>query len=343
MAVVELLPPEAVAALVGVVGPHAPDVVEAALDHVRGAVRQGRPEALELLALLREAMARGAHPARPAAAMAGIAVLTTIVAREHRRPAGALAASLAVTLASEAGDLLARLPAGRSEQRSRLTRTLHDGLRAAQEAAELHDALGDSAAARRSLASMSRLLRLLDPEDEEDVREWQQQHHQTRSTVARHASLERDAARWLRLAEAHATRSLDLAEALAMPAGFRLVPASQLLAAALVAVRQAGGTERRPALVAKARAHLARAELAAQAAAGFTDRPTTSARLSVARRWWELALLCGDADEVVAARRAAHGRVVPSTLPHDLDKLARLEAASRARGVPALDVVPVGA
>jgi hypothetical protein len=337
VAVVEELPPEAAAALLAVAVPHSLECVEAALEYVRDAVRHGRPEAPELLALLRESIAREPNQPRPANVTAGIAALSTIVARENRQPAGVMAANEVMAMASEAGDLLSRLPARQTELRRRYTRTLNDGLRAAQEVAELHDALGNTAGARRALCSMSRLLRHLDPEDQDEVQGWQQQHHQTRSTVARHAASPRHAEGWLRLADCHARRSSELADAASLPAGFRLVPASQLAAAAIARLRASAGADggRGSVLEQQARARLAQAEAGARDVEGPVDRPTHSARLSVSRRWWELALLCGDPDEIVAARRAAHERVVPCTLPHDLHKLARLEAMSRAQGVPA--------
>lgn len=344
MAVVDQLPAEAAAALLATGDPISPEHVDAALQHVRDAVRCGRAEAPELLALLRESIARGPDANRPPPVTAGIAALATIVAREKGQVAGVMAASVVIALASEAGDLLARLPPGQTEQRRRLQRTLNDGLRAAQELAELHDVLGNTAAAVRALATMARLLSHLDPEDQGEVQSWKQQHLQSRSTVARHAVPGRHAERWLQLAEHHAGRSLELTDDASLSAGFRLVPASQLLATAIAGMRlhPASGAGRAR-LERRAREHLARAQATSQAAGPAVDRPTHGARLSVARRWWELALLCGDHDEVGAARRAAHALVVPCTLPSDLQKLGRLEALSRAQGVAAEYVPTVAA
>lgn len=334
VAVVEQLPAEAAAALLATGDPISPEQVDDALQHVKDAVRFGRPEAPELLALLRESIARSPDASPDPASTAGIAALATIVAREKRQVSGVMAASVVIALASEAAELLSGLPPRLTDQRRRLQRTLNDGLRAAQELAELHDMLGNTAAAARALATMARLLPHLDPEDQGEVLGWQQQHLQSRSTVARHASSGRHAARWLQLADHHASRSLELAHDVSLPAGFKLVPASQLLATAIAGMRlHAGPGAVRARLERQARAHLTRAQLTSEAAGPCVDRPTHGARLSVARRWWELALLCGDHDEVVAARHAAHRLVVPCTLPSDLQKLGRLEAMSRAQGV----------
>ena len=80
---------------------------------------------------------------------------------------------------------------------------------------------------------------------------------------------------------------------------------------------------------------MARATSLSSAITGTVDRPTHSARLSVARRWWELALLCRDLDEIVAARAEAQALVQACTLPQDLEKLGRLEALTRTRRIPA--------
>ena len=340
LAVVENLP-EGAATLLGGVGPAAPDQLEQAVDHVRDAVRHGRAEAPELLGLVREAMARGVHPAAVSTLTSGIACQAAIVARESRQAAGALAASEAVTLAAEAADTLARTPARNGERRAQLLRTLHDGLRAAQEMAELHDVLGQRAAARRSLRLMGALLRHLPSDDEDEVQGWLQQHLQTRAVLARHTtSSSRHPTLWLNLADRAAETSLEIAERDLLPLGCRLVPSSQLLGTAIVDLRLHGtaspGSPAR--LERQARARLARAMSLSSAITGTLDRPTHSARLSVARRWWKLALLCQDPDEIVAARAEAQALVQACTLPHDLEKLGWLEALSRARGIPASDL-----
>lgn len=335
LAVIDLLP-EAAAALLLTGAAAEPASLAAALDHVRDAVRHGRPEAPELLGLLRECIARSMAEAVPPAITAGVAALATILAREHGHSSGVLAASEAVMLAREAGARLARLPAASASEREAQTRAVHDGLRAAQEAAELQDLLGDGVGARRSLRTMGALAAGLDAGDRSEVEGWRQQRLQSRASVARHRALSgRHGDLWLRQAEHDASRSLDLAESEGLPAGYRLVPSSQLVAVALAWLRLTpAGARSRASLEERARRALRDAADLSAMVTGTADRPTHSARLSVARRWWELALLCGDVDEVITARNAAHDLVRPSTLHHDVHKLDRLEWRSRARGVP---------
>lgn len=340
LAVVEHLSDETAALLSGT-GPGAPDRLEQALDHVRAAVREGRAEAPELLGLVREAMARRVHPTTPSVLTSGVACQAAIVARELGQPAGAVAASEAVSLAAEAGEGLARTPTRQVARRAQLLRTLNDGLRAAQEVAELHDVLGYRAAALRGLRTMAGLLRQIPVEDEDERPGWLQQHLQTRAALARHAvASSRHPALWLEVADRAASRSLEIGEREEVSAGCRLVPASQLLATAIVRLRleSSAGPVARARLEREARARLARATGLSRSITGPLDRPTHSARLSVARRWWELALVCGDLDEVEAARDGTHGLVQASTLPHDLQKLERLEALTRDRGIAAASV-----
>lgn len=332
VAVVEHLPDEAAALLVGA-GSHEPASLDLAFEYVRAAVRHGRADAPELLGLLRESIARGVRAPVPTSVTAGVATLATILAREQRRVSGVLAGTEVGMLASEAGERLSSGDPVDDTQRPDWTRTLHFGLRATQEMAELHDTLGNTAAAWRALRHMAKLLRHLDVEDLSEWQSWRQQHLQTRSTLARHSATEgRHAEAWLRQAEGDARRSLDLAEDEPTPAGYRLVPSSQLLATSVARLCHHAASGLRPParLEDQAHQHLARATAVSSAATGVLDRPTHSARLSVARRQWELAILCRGPDEIADARAVAHALLQPCTLRQDLEKLQRLESMSRA-------------
>ncbi len=313
--------------------------LDAAIDFVGDAIRYGRPEGRELLGLLRDRLA-STSSGPDTHAVARILRLATILGRERRDISAVQAAHEAMVLGHEAIEQRDRR-GSRAGRQGLESATIRNALRANQELVELLDALGLQARAWCALRHMSLLLEHGDPDDHIEQKGWRQQYFQTRSSLSRHTGeASGRSKRWLPRAELEARRSLDLVDEAELPDGYRLVATNQLVSAKLAALDLCDRTDvsMRRRLERAARCQLEKSLALAESVEPGADRPTCNGRLGAARRWWTLALSCGDDDEVEEARSSTLRMICGLALQADWDKVGILENATRARGLDPVDL-----
>jgi hypothetical protein len=201
-AFVELLPLEGAEALIiATLNPLASDI-RAATEFVRASVRRGRPEAPELLGLLRDAISRSRNV--PDDVISKVLALAAIVGRKSRDPAGLVAGDQALVHAQNVmNDSIS------ARALSSLTVVL-DALRAGHESAQLAFSIGDLVTARQLHRRTFRLLREFgDPEADIEPNGWEQLLLLYESSwLRRYAKLRRDPHRILEQADISAAISV---------------------------------------------------------------------------------------------------------------------------------------
>jgi hypothetical protein len=265
-----------------------------------------------------------------------VLALATIIARERRDISGVQPGREAVALGYEQLETVPAQHVLDPEHRPVAAAVLTDALRAAQELAELLDALGMYVHAWHALRHIPRLYASGDPEIDTEPSGWEQQYNLTRASLSRHlAAVTGRWRRWLPITEQAADRSFDLATSGWLPVAYSVAASNQRVAHVLARVglldKSNNGAKER--LLRIARERLRESTALADLVGSEDDRSTRGARLGVARRSWELALLTGDREEVQEARAEVVRLLGPWTLRLDLEKLDRLDRASRAIGV----------
>lgn len=337
LAVVDKLPSDGLDALLILgIDPRAGDFHEA-LAIVRAAVRAGRPEAPELLGLVRDAVnrSRGVPPDVTSKVLA----LAAIVARERRDPAGVVAGEQALL---HAADVLGERQA---EDVGQIGLTVaSDALRASQESAELSYALGDFARGWRTIRAMRNALETFgDPERESEPGGWLQQWLLYSASAGRRlARWSRRPRNWLDEAGVAADRSADLVfTAGILPTSWGLAAREQRLGVTVDLAEQAlihRGPDDARKMLRPCRRRVEELEadwllLSDQKLSDDDKRHVRVGLLGTARAVWRIALLAADRDAVFAARQLAWSRVGQWTSPTELDKLAELESAGRLLGI----------
>jgi hypothetical protein len=307
-----------------------PDALAVVCGYARDLVHTGSPDAPALLGVMRLAVIRGSDRLPPALVMRVLA-LSTIRARLQDDPAGFPAAWEGLRLGCMS------LDGGR--QGSDVAPVVSQALRTLQELAELQDRLGFADAAMRTLDRAYDLLAEHgDPEAEEEPKGWAQQLLYTQSMVQRHAALSQPNPRtWLREAQRAAARSAELVR------GGDLLPeewglsAEAVLANAVVDEAElelaAGATGRAREAVCRARAVIARNELAWRCYGAPKILMSQSGRLATIRAACRLALATGDLDDYLLHRERVQRAVGAWMLPADIEELDAMEAAAARRGV----------
>jgi hypothetical protein len=327
LAVVDHLDSDGLAALLQLaVAPGAGDPDEA-LRVARQATKLGRPEATELLGILRDAVVR-LPSVRPAVTSKILALASILANQAHDRagiPVALAELDYADALLERAGEGQRWAPANGA--------VASDALRTAQELVELYVSLGDYRAGWKTLRRMARALeRFGDPEREEEPEGWRQQLLLTEASLSRHlARASRRPAHWRDLATAAANRSASLAlDTGALPSSWGFAACNEgvgVLLDAAEAAATTGDNDQRGRLTAVARRKID--EVTAGWCAGpLSNRDDRGARLGTARLAWRLALLEGDRDEVRTAQAAAWSLVGDWARAQDLDKLEHLERAT---------------
>ncbi len=307
-----------------------------ALDCVRAAVRAGRPEAPELLGLLRDATSRMNRA--PPEVTSKILALTAILGRERRDPAGTIAGVEAIRHAANVltgytrADAECRLP------------VLSDGLRAGHEAAQLAFAVGDLRQGWQLLRSTRSLLDAYgDPERETEPEGWNQQLLMYEASWLRKFSHStHDPERWLRRADVLAARSAELTlGAGLLPVEWGLNAESQRVGVLLDEAEQvshAGDTGETSRLIRVGRHAIEELEanwrsLGDERAGGALGGHIRSGLQSLSRNSWRAALIEGDKDAAESARQEAWRLASLGASPMARDKLLALDAASAAVGL----------
>jgi hypothetical protein len=319
------------------ISPYAVDVRQA-LQTVRHAVHGGRPEAPELLGILRDAILR--LPRVPAEVTSKVLALTTIVARERRDPAGVLAGVQAQLHLRDVAQY------GIRDHHSQRT-VISDALRATQEAAQLQADLGEYTKAWHTARAIHEILTEFgDPEADEEPNGWHQQELLYAASLDRRlADQSHRPQRWLETATAASERSADLVFAHnALPITWGLAARHQRLGVAIDVTRQAQRAEdaRLSNSVRAVRRRLDELETDWSSLPRFAlteaDRlHVDRGLLATARAAWKIALIEGDPDEIQAARGLAWSRIGAWTTPGLIDKLAELDEAGRHAGVHRLN------
>jgi hypothetical protein len=313
----------------------------AAITAVRAAVLANRPEASDLLGLLRDGILKLRHP--PADVTARVLALSVIASRQRRDPAGIV---LADQLLSHLGEVVQRRVIG-PEGRAQVATVLTSTLRAAHEAAELSYALGDMKRARLLIGAAHYALdEFGDPEQDVEPDGWLQQLLLfDASWLRRRARLGYDPERSLRWADAAAGRSADLVfEPGVLPIPWGLASEEQRIGSVVDLAEQellAGNED-------AAKRAVRRAEtLINQQEANWLSLPQAQARpeapvqvrvglLGAARAGWKAALLEGDRDAIEASRLLTWQRMGTWTSPALVDKFRELDLWTRRIGAPSL-------
>lgn len=313
----------------------------AAITAVRAAVLAHRPEASDLLGLLRDGVLRLRHP--PEDVTARVLALSVIASRQRRDPAGIVAAE---QLLGHLGEVTRRRLIG-PEARARVATVLTSTLRAAHEAAELSYALGDMDRARLLIGAAHHVLADFgDPEQETEPDGWQQQLLLFDSSwLRRHARLGHDPERSLRWADAAAGKSADLVfEPGVLPSSWGLASEEQRIGAVLDRAQQellAGDSDAARRAVRRAKTLITAQETNWLAIPQPSSRPEAPMQvrvglLGVARAEWRAALLEGDRDAIESSRVLTLQRMGPWTPPALVDKFRELDAWSQRLGAPPL-------
>lgn len=313
----------------------------AAINAVRSAVLAHRPEASDLLGLLRDGILRLRHP--PADVTARVLALSVIASRQRRDPAGIV---LADQLLSHLGEVVQRRAIG-PEARTQIATVLTSTLRAAHEAAELSYALGDMKRARLLIGAAHHALdEFGDPEEDIEPDGWLQQLLLfDASWLRRRARLGHDPERSLRWADAAAGRSADLVfEPGVLPIPWGLASEEQRIGSVVDRAEQellAGNEDAAKRAVRRAERLISQQEANWLAVPQANSRPEAPVQVRVgllgaARAGWKAALLTGDMDEIEASRMLTWRRMGSWTPPALVDKFRELDSWSRRVGAPPL-------
>jgi hypothetical protein len=317
-------------------GPRAEaDLTEAALEFVRTAVREGRPEALELFWLLRGGMngfraaAGGAAPGLESR----LITLSAIVARERRDPAGIPAALAGLRRI----DALLDAPAARRDHRTWVA-LVEGGHRTSQELADLYASLGRFAEAQAATGQMrSRLERLGDPDPSYLPRGWHWNLLVTESSVGRHlARASASPEPGLRAATITAQRAAELRAAMELPASWAVAAENEVIAAALARLDDPAYRASRPGgrLLADVARRLDRLDTHSQQIDDHHNRDTRRALLHARLLAWRLALQQADPGAIQAAGARVRSELRSSAgpiLPVEAEQVARYERAAMER------------
>jgi hypothetical protein len=321
--------------------------VSRALDVVRAATRSGRPEAPELLGMLRDAITR--MRSVPPEVRSKTFALATIQAGERRDPAIVPVGFAALAHADRfLGEPDRKGNAAGRRDAARLV-VASDRLRTAQELAELFGSFGMYPTAWRLLRSMRAALDAHgDPEQDQEPDGWLQQWLLTTANVERHlARSTGHTEAWLAAAERTAGRSADLVfRTGVLPAPWGMAARNQLLGTTIDRMRAAqhsGDTAVAYRFARQSRRQLATMRADWAAIAGTDIRSTLRARVDTERAAWRLALLVGDRDEVREARDHAWSFVGPWTLPSDLELLEHLDRIGARLGIATAEPTPAAA
>ena len=313
----------------------------AAITAVRAAVLAHRPEAGDLLGLLRDGVLRLRHP--PVDVTARVLALSVIASRQRRDPVGIV---LAGQLLGHLGEVVQGRAIG-PEARARVALVLTSTLRAAHEAAELSYALGDMKRARQLIgAAHHALAEFGDPEQDIEPDGWLQQLLLfDASWLRRRARLGHDPERSLRWADAAAGRSSDLVfEPGVLPIPWGLASEEQRIGTVVDRAEQellAGNENAAKRAVRLAETLISQQEANWLAVPQAHSRPEAPVQVRVgllgtARAGWKAALLTGDRDEIEAGRMLTWCRMGPWTPPALVEKFRELDSWSQQMGAPPL-------
>ncbi|MGH3157052.1 MAG: hypothetical protein ACRDNF_10805 [Streptosporangiaceae bacterium] len=313
--------------------PAAADLMQAALEFVRTAVREGRHEAPQLLALARDTMKR--HQAvtgsLPPALESRLITLSAITARERRDPAGV---SLARAGLRRIDELLAAQPTHRDH--GSWAAHVESGYRTSQELADLCLSLSRFTEARAAVATMrARLQHSGDPDPSYLPEGWHWNLLVTQAAVDRHLARASGCAQpLLRAATITAQRAAELRAAMGLPASWAVAAENEIIAAALdrlddPAYRTSPHGRR---LHAEIAGRLRQIDHHTQHIDDWQNRDTRRALLHARLLAWRLALQQGDPVAIQTAQAQAKQQLQPSTtpiLPIDADQITRYERVTR--------------
>ncbi len=313
----------------------------AAITPVRAAVVAHRPEASDLLGLLRDGVLRLRHP--PADVTARVLALSVIASRQRRDSAGIV---LADQLLGHLGEVVQRRAIG-PDARKQADVVLSSTLRAAHEAAELSYALGDMKRARLLIGAAHHALdEFGDPEQDVEPDGWLQQLLLFEASwLRKRARLGHDPQRSLRWADAAAGRSADLVfEPGVLPIPWGLASEEQRIGSVVDRAEQellAGNEEAAKRAARRAEALISHQEANWLSVPQAQGRPEVHVQVRVgllgtARAGWKAALLTGDRDEIEASRMLTWRRMGPWTPPALVDKFRELDSWSQRLGAPPL-------
>jgi hypothetical protein len=310
----------------------------AALDCVRDALATYRPESIDMLGLVRDGLLRLRHTPEDVTARA--LALTVIASRQRRTPAGIVAAD---QLLDHLGEVVRHRSIG-PDARSRVAVVLTSTLRAAQEAAELSDQLGDMATARRLFSAAHHLLlEFGDPQEEVEPGGWLQQLLLAEANWLRtRARLTRDPTRSLRRAESAATRSSELVfKTGELPIPWGLAAEEQRIGVILDRAEyelSASGRTANPRRVAQANTLICQQEAHWLTISAERTRPEELGQVRIgllrsAFSAWRVALIEGDKDNVGSSRDLAWERMGPWTPPTLVAQFRNLDSTSQRKGL----------
>jgi hypothetical protein len=320
-----------------------PDLVDphAAIDIVRDALASYRPESKELLGLLRDGILRLRHV--PEDVRARVLSLSVLSSRHRRDPAGVVVAD---ELLRHLGEV-ARTRSIGPEARARRSVVLTSTLRAAQEAAELSDQIGDMKMAEALFrAGHDALSEFGDPQQENEPDGWLQQFLFSEAAWLRtRARLKRDPKRSLRWAESTAAKSSDLVFGPGiLPVPWGLAAEEQRIGAVLDCAEQeliAGDHDATARTVGRATKLVELQEANWRAVPGVDSRPEVPSQvrlglLGTAQAAWRAALLVGDHDAIESSRVLTWERMGRWTPPALVATFRELDSWSQRQGMPPL-------
>jgi hypothetical protein len=313
----------------------------AAITAVRAAVLANRPEASDLLGLLRDGVLQLRHP--PEDVTARVLALSVIASRQRRDPAGVVVAE---QLLANLGEVYRHRSIG-PEAQTRMATVLTSTLRAAHEAAELSYALADMKRARLLIgAAHQALSEFGDPEQEIEPEGWRQQLVLFDSSwLRRRARLGHEPMRSLRWADAAAGISADLVfEPGVLPVPWGLASEEQRVGAIVDRAEQellVGNQDAAKRAIGMARKLIADQEANWLAIPQAGSRPEVPIQvlvglLGAARIEWKAALIEGDRDVIETCRSKTFQRMGPWTPPTLVDKFRELDSWSQRMGAPPL-------
>jgi hypothetical protein len=308
------------------------ELAQLALDMVRTAVREGRPEAPELLWLLRDGMARyrEAVGSVPPLLESKVIALSAIVAREQRDPRGVAAAQAGL---QRIGQLIDSAWAFRD--RDSWIWHVESGYRTSQELADLCTSLGMFAQARAATNIMRRLLRRFgDPDPSYLPYGWHFQLLVTESGASRHLARTSAAAEpWQQAAAIAGRRAADLAAAHEFPASWAVAAETEIIATALdrLADEAYRASQHGRRLLNEVAGQLKDLDSLGQQIDDHQSRDTRRALLHAKLLAWRFAILRADPAAIRVARMQTRQEVQSSAapiLPIEAEAIARYQAAS---------------